>query len=56
MAERLQKLVRPGDIVARLGGDEFTILLNRTAAYRDIVQSGGTRSAKSHEAVPYRRL
>ncbi|HTH38258.1 MAG TPA: PAS domain S-box protein [Pyrinomonadaceae bacterium] len=38
MAERLQKLVRPGDIVARLGGDEFTILLNRTGSISDIVQ------------------
>ena len=27
LAERLQRLVRPGDIIARLGGDEFVVLV-----------------------------
>lgn len=38
IAERLNKLVRPGDVVARLGGDEFTILLNRTGGRDDVVR------------------
>lgn len=37
IAERLNGLVRPGDVVARLGGDEFTILLNRTGGREDVV-------------------
>jgi diguanylate cyclase (GGDEF)-like protein/PAS domain S-box-containing protein len=36
IANRLQSVVRPGDIVARLGGDEFTILLNRTGGAEDV--------------------
>ncbi|MBA2378606.1 MAG: PAS domain S-box protein [Blastocatellia bacterium] len=38
IAERLQKVIRPGDVVARLGGDEFTILLNRTGGTEDVAQ------------------
>jgi diguanylate cyclase (GGDEF)-like protein/PAS domain S-box-containing protein len=37
IAERLNSLVRPGDVVARLGGDEFTILLNRSGSRDDVV-------------------
>ncbi|MDM7922493.1 MAG: PAS domain S-box protein [Pyrinomonadaceae bacterium] len=37
IAERLNKLVRPGDVVARLGGDEFTILLNRSGEPEDVI-------------------
>lgn len=36
IAERLNSLVRPGDVVARLGGDEFTILLNRTGERKEV--------------------
>ncbi|GAA2362731.1 bifunctional diguanylate cyclase/phosphodiesterase [Dactylosporangium salmoneum] len=32
VAERLTRVVRPGDTVARLGGDEFAILMPRTPA------------------------
>lgn len=38
IAERLQKVIRPGDVVARLGGDEFTVLLNRTGGPEDVAQ------------------
>lgn len=31
IAQRLEKILRPGDIVSRLGGDEFAILLEKTA-------------------------
>ncbi len=31
IAQRLEKVIRPGDIVCRLGGDEFAILLEKTA-------------------------
>jgi diguanylate cyclase (GGDEF)-like protein len=31
VAERLQTIVRPGDLVARLGGDEFVVLCQRIA-------------------------
>ncbi|HMO82444.1 MAG TPA: PAS domain S-box protein [Pyrinomonadaceae bacterium] len=37
IADRLNSLVRPGDVVARLGGDEFTILLNRTGDENEVV-------------------
>lgn len=32
VAQRLQRLVRPGTTIARLGGDEFAILLDRASA------------------------
>jgi len=32
VAERLQSVVRDGDVVARLGGDEFALLMHRTDA------------------------
>lgn len=37
IADRLNSLVRPGDVVARLGGDEFTILLNRTGDENEVI-------------------
>ena len=38
IADRLNALVRPGDVVARLGGDEFVILLNRTGSREEVVK------------------
>ena len=38
VAQKLQKLLRPGDIVARLGGDEFTMLVNNVATPKEVNQ------------------
>lgn len=38
ISEKLDVMVRPGDIVARLGGDEFVILLNRTGGREEVVK------------------
>lgn len=38
IAERLDVMVRPGDIVSRLGGDEFVVLLNRTGGREEVIK------------------
>jgi diguanylate cyclase (GGDEF)-like protein/PAS domain S-box-containing protein len=38
VAQKLQKLLRPGDTVARLGGDEFTMLVNGIATKAEVVR------------------
>ena len=41
VADRLQSVVRPGDVTARLGGDEFAVLLDR--ATPDLAHTIATR-------------
>ncbi|WP_213773158.1 EAL domain-containing protein [Bradyrhizobium sp. dw_78] len=40
-ARRLRQTLRPGDIVARLGGDEFVVILEHSAALREIEEISG---------------
>jgi diguanylate cyclase (GGDEF)-like protein len=47
VAERLQHVVRPGDVVARLGGDEFALLL--PGADAALAQGVATRIAAAFE-------
>jgi diguanylate cyclase (GGDEF)-like protein/PAS domain S-box-containing protein len=36
VAQRLQQLLRPGDVIARLGGDEFAILLENMPSLHEV--------------------
>jgi diguanylate cyclase (GGDEF)-like protein len=47
VAERLQQVVRPGDVVSRLGGDEFALLL--PGADSELAQSVAARIAAAFE-------